>query len=230
MKHANLLRTLLLALAVALGSLGANAQSSRAYIRECIQKWGECRNVAITRTNGDLALYGHNGSARSGCPKALNDELERLNAKKEYIHDVQLTEQGRFVILYGDNGLRWNGIPSSLESKLREYNSKQEVITSVTFNDGGEWVVITENYFSSSGTNILEWLKAGIDDYGKLWTACITDDSLVAVYERGYKFYGDVPQDLQNALRATKLNVVRLKIAGSAWFFADANGRYQYNM
>jgi hypothetical protein len=203
---------------------------SREYIRNAISEWGECRNVAITKYNGDLALYGSNGYAHSGCPKGLNDAITELHNDGEYIDDVQLTEDGSWVILYGDNGLRWNDIPYSLEQKLREYNNMGEVITSVTFNDAGNWIVITKNYFSSSHSEVNQWLKEGNEEYGLLWAACVTDDAIVAVFDDGYKFIGNVPESLKKALRETNLDVYRLKIAGSAWFFADKNGRYNYNM
>jgi hypothetical protein len=202
----------------------------RQYIRDVIDRWGGCRNVAITKYNGDLALFGRNAYAVSNCPKGLNEELKLLNDESKYIDDVQLTDNGRWLILYGDNGTVWNDIPSSLEHKLREYNDKQEVITSVTFNDDGDWIVITNNYFSSSDTGLTQWLKEGHDTYGPLWAACITDDALVAVYKEGYKYVGNIPKALKRALRKTKLNVYRVKVSGSAWFFADKNGSCKFSM
>lgn len=202
----------------------------RSYIREAIKEWGECRNVAITKTNGDIALYGHNGCARSGCPRDLSDAITELNNEEEYIDDIQLTENGKWLILYGDNGLRWRGIPYSLEHQIREANNNKEVITSITFNDAGNWIVITTKYFIASNSEVTSWLKDGYDEYGQLWAACVTDDAVVAVFERGYKFIGNVPEDLKTALRKTSLNVYRLKIAGDSWFFADKEGNYQYSM
>jgi hypothetical protein len=203
---------------------------SREYIRNAIREWGECRNVAITKRNGDIALYGTNGCARSGCPSDLNDAISELHDEGEYIDDIQLTEEGRWLILYGNNGLQWNDIPYSLEQKLREFHSNEEVITSVTFNDAGNWIVITTKYFSSSSTEVNNWLKEGLEDYGKLWAACVTDDAIIAVFENGYKFKGDVPDALRKALKETKLDVYRLKVAGTSWFFADKNGSYRYSM
>lgn len=216
-------------IAIAASTSTLSAQS-REYIRNAISEWGECRNVAITKTNGDLALYGRNGCARSGCPRDLNDAIVELHDDGEYIDDIQLTEDGSWLILYGDNGLVWDDIPYSLERKLREYNEMQEVITSVTFNDAGNWIVITTNYFSSSHSEVNEWLKDGNEEYGQLWAACVTDDAIVAVFEDGYKFLGNVPESLKKALRETNLDVYRLKIAGTAWFFADKDGNYRYNM
>lgn len=216
-------------IAIAASTSTLSAQS-REYIRNAISEWGECRNVAITKTNGDLALYGRNGCARSGCPRDLNDAIVELHDDGEYIDDIQLTEDGSWLILYGDNGLVWDDIPYSLERELREYHDMQEVITSVTFNDAGNWIVITTNYFSSSHSEVNEWLKDGNEEYGQLWAACVTDDAIVAVFEDGYKFLGNVPESLKKALRETNLDVYRLKIAGTAWFFADKDGNYRYNM
>lgn len=210
--------------------LPMEAQNSREYIRNAIKGWGECRNVAITRTNGDVALYGRNGCARSNVPSGLNDAITELNNQKEFTDDIQLTEAGRWLILYGNNGIRWNDIPYSLERKLREFNDNREVITSVTFNDDGDWIVITTEHISASDSRIQDWLADGLNTFGGLWAACITDDCLVAVFEQGYKFLGNVPEDLRSALKSTNLNVYRLKIAGTAWFFADMDGRYRYNM
>lgn len=213
-------------LLVSIGSYG----QGRTYIKEQIRQKGECRNVAITKTNGDLMLYGRNGCARTGCPQGLNDAISELNNKSEYIDDIQLTENGRWLILFGNNGIQWNDIPYSLEQKLRKYNNDNEVIYSATFNDAGDWIVITDKHYSSSDSRISEWLNEGEKTHGELWAACITDDAIVAVYAKGYSFLGEVPYSLKTALQETKLDVFRLKIAGDSWFFADKNGSYRYNM
>ena len=66
--------------------------------------------------------------------------------------------------------------------------------------------------------------------YGRLWAACVTDDALIAVYEDGYQYLGNIPYTLEKALRETSIDVFRLKIAGTAWFFADTEGRFRYDM
>ena len=154
----------------------------RSYIKQAIREWGECRNVAITKTNGDLALYGANGCARSGLPNSLNEAITELNKDNDYIDDIQLTENGAWLILYGNNGFRWNDLPYSLEQKLRQFNRDKEIVLSVTFNDAGDWIIISKDYFNSSDSRINDWLKEGNEEFGKLWAACITDDALVAVF------------------------------------------------
>ncbi|MBR3408741.1 MAG: trypsin-like peptidase domain-containing protein [Paludibacteraceae bacterium] len=203
---------------------------SRAYIREQITKWGECRNVALTKTNGDLAIHGRNGWAGFGLPELLSTALTELNKDDKYITDVQLTENGNWIVLYGNNGFRWSGIPKSLEDKIRDYNARNEEVTSVTFNDSGDWIVITTEHYASSDANITAWLKEGAAEYGMLWAACVTEDGLVACYEKGYKFYGEIPSELRQRLSETDFDVYRIKIAGDAYFFADKEGHFHYKM
>lgn len=203
---------------------------SREYIRNQISQRGECRNVAITKYNGDLMLYGQNGWAATGCPSSLTDALHDLNNKREYITDVQLTDNGSWLIIYGDNGCRWNNIPYSLEKKLREWNESGEVITSVSFNDAGDWIAVSKRYISSSDTDIQEWVVDGMHNYGAVWATCITDDAAVVVYEGGYRFLGNVPSDLKRKLEVVQFDVYRVKISGTAWFISDGTRRYSYNM
>lgn len=208
----------------------SQAQNNRDYIRKCIEKWGECRNVAITKYGGDLALYSSNGWAASGVPAQLQSTLRDLHDKNEYIDDVQLTENGSYIVLYGDNGIVFSGIPYSLEKKLREFNSNGEVITSVTFNDDGDWIVITKEHYSASDQRILDWMQEGSKKFGLIWAAHMTDDACVVVFENGFRTLGDIPESLDRAMKNTSINIFRLKFAGSSWFFADFNGHYQYHM
>lgn len=203
---------------------------NRSYIREQIQLHNECRNVAITEYSGNLMLYGRNGWAGSGLPSGLSTALNELNRDREYIDDVQITDGGSWLILYGNNGFRWSNIPYSLEQRIREWNSSNEVITSVTFNDAGDWIAVSQNYISASSQWIQDWLAQGCDDFGQLWAVCVTNDAMVAVYQNGYKFYGNVPQSLRDALDGETRDVYRLKISGTSWFYADSNGSYRYYM
>ena len=226
-----LLTRALLFLTLTTVSLGASAQDSREYIRNSISGWGECRNVSITRTNGDLAIYGANGTSRSSVPSALDQNLVELNNNHNYIDDVCLTENGNWVILYDNNCFWWNGIPYSLEQKLRQFNGDGETVTSVTFNDSGEWMVVTTSHIAASNQTLQDWLVEGCEKWGTLWSVHVADDGgAVAVYEKGYRYRGNVPQELKNRLGETDINVYRAKHAGNSWFFADKQGNYEYNM
>ncbi len=207
------------------------AQNSRQYIKDAINGWGSCRNVAITLTGGDLALNETNAYSYSSIPDGLATEIKDLHAEGEYIDDVQLTEDASWLVLYGNNGLVWHNIPYALEKKLRQYNEANEVITSVTFNDEGEWIVITKENIASSSTAIDDLVRDGLEKYGVLWSAHLTDDGLVLCFERGYKFRGNVPDNVREKLKETDIDVYRIKfLSDGAYFIADKNGKYSYYM
>jgi len=227
---------LIITISALTGLLGLNANvadaqpQDRSFIRQKISQVGGCRNVAITRHNGDLMLYGQNGWAASGCPKSLTDALDKHANNGEYIDDVQLTEEGRWLILLNDNEFQWNDIPYSLEKQLRYFNELGEIVTSVTFNDSDDWIVITTEHFIASDQEIMDLLAEGAQEYGQIWATCITEDALVVVFEQGYYTFGNIPPTLSDALQATDIDVYRIKIAGDAWFFSDGSNDYDYNM
>lgn len=226
MKRINLTMLLVMLLTVT-----AQAQNSRQYIKDQIKEWGSCRNVAITKYGGDLALNQNNAYAFKSIPNDLADIIRELHRNKEYIDDIQLTENGKWLVLYGDNGLRWNNIPYRLEQKLRDYNKNNEVITSVALNDVGDWIVVTEDHVAASDDETTQLIKEGIEKWGTLWTAHLTDDGLVLVFENGYKYRGNVPQRLKDKLSETEIDVYRLKfLDDGTYFIADKDGTYSYWM
>lgn len=209
----------------------ASAQSSRKVIKDQINEWGSCRNVAITLTGGDLALNDRNSCVCPNVPVGLALELANLQDEGEYIDDVQLTEDERWLILYGENGFVWNNLPSDLETKLREYNDNGEFVTSVAFNDVGDWIIISDENISASSTELLDWIQEGINKYGQLWTAHMTDDGMILCFENGYRLKGNVPDTLREKLRETDLDVYRVKfLSDGAYFIADQDGEYAYYM
>lgn len=224
-------RKINLIIIILLVGLAASAQNSRQYIKNKIEEWGSCRNVALTLTGGDLALNETNAYAYSGIPSALADAIKELHENGEYIDDVQLTENGSWLVLYGDNGFRWYGIPSDLESTIRDYNKDQEVVTSVTFNDKGDWIVISQEHISASNSGIYDWIRDGIESYGQLWAAHLTNDGMVLCFDGGYKYMGEVPYTLRNKLKETSIDVYRIKfLSDGAYFIADKDGTYSYYM
>ncbi|MBO4307639.1 MAG: hypothetical protein J5848_04930 [Bacteroidales bacterium] len=211
----------------------AMAQSnttSRGYIKDCIRERGECHNVAITKTGGDAMINGRNGWCAKNCPTDFVSKLRELHDKDKPIKDIQITENGSWVILWGDNGVSWHDIPQKLEDKIRHYNDIGETINSISLNDVGDWVIVTDNYYSASSQSIMDFLREGESNHGELWTVCLTDDALAAVYENGYRWFGEVPEDCKDAAREVTFDVYRIKIAGTAWFMADKNGTYRYHM
>ena len=204
---------------------------NRDKIKSAINEWGTCRNVAITSFGGDIALNYRNGCAFSGnVPQKLYDALVELNNDNEYIDDIVLTEEGRYSILYGNNGFVWNSLSYGLERKMREYNNDKDVITSVAFNDNDEWIIIGEK-INASSDKLMEIIKEGMDKYGALWAAHMTNDGLALVYERGFQYFGNVPEQLKVRAKNADFDVFRLKFTSDGSFFiADKKGHFDYRM
>lgn len=226
-----LVKNLLLVLAMSLTVTSVSAQRDRNYVKNQIKKWGTCKNVAITKTNGDVALYGKCGYATSNVPTGLSNKLKELNKASILIDDVQLTETGTWCVLYGKNDAAWSaGVPTSLVNKINEFHNSNYMVRSITYNDRGQWVIVSDEYYATSSTDLTNWLKNGSNRWGRLWAVCLTDDAAVAVYANGFCYRGDVPEDLKAALRSTSFDVYRLKVSGTSWFFADTNGNFRYWM
>jgi hypothetical protein len=212
-------------------NMGFAQTGGRAYIKQNIISWGECKNVALTLTGGDVAIYGTNGYAASGIPIGMSNALDELHGTNELIDDLVLTEDGSWFILFGSNGYKSYGAPSSLIQKLNTWNSQGEVINSVTFNDAGEWIAITDTKYSASDNSILEYLRGGEAEFGELWAAHMTNDGLVVCYARGFRFLGNVPANLKEKLGATDINVYRVKfLSDGTYFIADVMGYFEYFM
>ena len=226
-----IVKSMLILLAMSLTATSVSAQRDRNYVKNQIKKWGTCRNVAITKTNGDVALYGKCGYAASNIPTGLSNKLKELNKSNTLIDDIQLTESGRWCVLYGKNDAAWiNTAPSGLVSKINDFHKNNYVVRSISFNDYNQWVIVSDEYYATSSSDLTNWLKNGSNKFGRLWAVCITDDAAIAVYANGFCVKGDVPEELLSALRSTSFNVYRLKVSGTSWFFADEDGNYRYYM
>lgn len=206
-------------------------RTGRKFLRDQIEEWGKCKNVAMTLTGGDVAIYGTNGWAAKGAPIEMTNKFKELNGSDNLIDDIVLTESGSWLILWGNNGINSYGTPPSLYAKLKKWNDENEVITSVTFNDDGDWIAITKTKFSASSDKIMNYIKQGELKHGELWAAHLTNDGLVLVFENGYSFLGNVPTSLKQKLNETKLNVFRIKfLSDGSYFIADFDGTYDYHM
>ena len=151
----HLLKSVLLLMAMIMTATSVNAQRDRNYVKNAIKRWGSCKNVAITKTNGDVALSGRNGYVASNVPTELLNKLKELNKSNLLIDDVQLTESGRWCVLYGKNDATWtNNIPANLASKIREFHSSNYMVRSISFNDYGDWVIVSDEYYATSSRTV----------------------------------------------------------------------------
>ncbi len=206
-------------------------RTGRKFLRDQIEEWGECKNVAMTLRGGDVAVYKTNGWASQGAPNGMTDKFKELNKTDNLIDDIVLTESGSWLILWGNNGISSYGTPTGLYPKLKRWNEENEIITSVTFNDNGDWIAITKTKYSASSKKVLDYIKEGESKFGEFWAAHLTNDGMVLCFEKGYKYLGNVPDNLKLKLKETKVNVFRIKfLSDGSYFIADFNGNYAYNM
>lgn len=211
-------------------ALSMQAQSSRDCIKQNICEKNECQSVAMTSNNGDAMIYGRNEWIAVGCPNDFSEALYELNVQDEKIQDIHLTELGRWIVLYNNNGTRSDLLYENLKQKIKNCQEDGEKITTITFNDSGDWIVITTKQVSASSDELIDWLIDGCKNYGQIWTACITDDAAIVVYEFGFKFFGNVPEDLKDALRTCESDVYTVKVSGDSWFFRCTDGYGCYQM
>lgn len=200
------------------------------FVKNKIKEKGECRNVVITKEQGNIMLWGFNGWTASGCPKPLTDALTQYTNKRVEIRDVQLTEEGNWIIIIDDNGSTWSGLDESLTEKIKEYNDNGENLLTVTMNDKGDWIVISDKHISTSNHQIEDMIKDGLSKFGPLWTACITNEAVIVVFENGYKMGGQIPESLKEKLREGDIDVHHIKISGDAWFISDKKGNYAFDL
>jgi hypothetical protein len=210
--------------------LSVQAQSSRECIKQTIVEQDQCTSVAITENNGNAMIYGRCEWAAQGCPNDLHETLFELHAANVELQDIHLTELGRWLVLYNDNQICSDLLYENLKQKIASCQMDNEKITTVTFNDSGSWIVITTEQISASSDELMDWLVDGCTKYGPVWTACVTDEAMIAVYESGFKFAGNVPEDLKDALRACESDVYTVKLSNSSWLFRCTDGHGAYNL
>ena len=202
---------------------------SRMAIYEAMEKWGNCRTIALTENHGNLALKGNNTYVQSECPDELIKSLENLKAENSdvLIKDVVITEKGNWLILSEKNTITSKGTPADLDKKLLYHQQNGDEIFSVSFNDLGDWVISADHSFSCSDDEMLEEIKKDTQEYGRLWTTTYTDEGMIATYENGCSIYGDVPEDLEKTLEEVDLDTYIVKMnVDSSWFIADKEGIY----
>lgn len=206
------------------------ARSGRAYIKDSMKKWGECRTVTITETNGDAMIFGNNGYGYDDIPSGMGSRIEELNDGNVRITDLHLSENGNWIILYGTNGFTRRGLPSDLDDLLVDWNDRGYTILSASFDDDGHWIAVSKEKFATSDYRITQWVQDGANKYGSVLSACVSEGIAIVIYERGHQIMGKAPQGLVNAIKTCGFKVRIAKVTKSAWFISDGISAYRYYM
>lgn len=211
-------------------ALAIAAQSPRENIAQQIKASEECTSVALTEANGNAIIHRRNEWYAEGCPNAFTEALYDLQVRDVELQDIHLTELDRWLVLYDENKIASDLLYENLKQKIANCQEDGEKITTVTFNDNGYWVIITTKQISASNDDLMDWIKDGCEQYGQIWTACITNNAAIAVYESGFKYFGNIPEDLKEALRTCESDIYTVKVAGDAWLFRCTNGYSRYHL
>ena len=156
----------------------------------------------------------------SDVPSGLIDDLKKLDESGKTLQEIVLTEQGKWLIIYGTNGYSSHLLPTDLRNKLSRWNDEEEEIISATFNDNGDWIAVTKNEYAASQDYVYDMIDKGEDEFGTFLSAHLTNDGMVLCFKRGYKYRGNVPEQLKQKLRESKLDVIRVKfLSGGSYFF-----------
>lgn len=148
--------------------------------------------------------------------------------------NVAITDTGGDLALNGKNDYAYTaGIPQALADALEKYHDDDDYIDDVQLTEDGEWLILV-------GKNGCQWSNIPSELESKLrqWneaeetiTSVTFNDACVLCFENGYKFLGNVPQKLKDALKASKYDVYRIKFTKEgSYFFADQEGHYSFWM
>ena len=153
--------------------------SYMSYIRENIDKHGECRTGAITKSGPGVVVWGTNGYATNEyCRSGLKDALKEINSNGHMINDIAISESGNYVVIYGNNGYSYNGIPDEMATWVKKYNTDSRNITSVAFTDGNRWAIVTDKSFVSD-SQTMAVLKEAQAKYGFINSVSLSGNSVV---------------------------------------------------
>ena len=202
--------------------------SSLSYLRECINKWEQCRTGGFTSARG-IAVYSTNGYAyTSGMPTSFIDKIKEINKNEYKIEDVNVTAQG-YVVVFGTYGYSVVSGPQAFIDKLHHYNAEKEHITSAVFNDSGHWAVVTDKNISWSDDYVGEFMKAAKTKFGFINSMFISaNGAMIACCANGV-YYKNVPSNVIDKIKSLSYipKVVKFTDDGR-YLITDGKSAYTY--
>lgn len=204
------------------------------YIKETINKWGECRTGAITTYGAGVGVYGNSGYAYTGStPSKLKKRIEEANTNNSKITDINITENGNYVIVLGGSGYWTLGYPELFFKKLEQYRTgdlRDDQIFSACFNDRGDWVVITDKHYSYSNENIKNFILKAEELYEEVCYAYITNNGMIACCKDGV-YYKNIPSNLAEALKKLTFKPKVIKFTDNGlYLITDGESQNYYFM
>lgn len=199
------------------------------YIKNCINRWKECKIAVVNDKGMGVAIYGRNGFSYTGSTtKSLRDKIDQINGDNGNIIDVSLSSDGGVAIVFDSYGWHTNNAPERLSDRLHHYNFERENILSASFNSLNEYCIVADKHYDTSGGRISEFVKTAQSRYGAIDYAYISDLGRVAICRRGI-YYENIPSNVVEALGVIKFKPDYIKFTDSGYYFiSNKNGYSRY--
>ncbi len=203
--------------------------SDYTYIKNCINRWKECKIAVVNDKGMGVAIYGRNGFSYTGSTtKSLRDKIDQINGDNGNIIDVSLSSDGGVAIVFDSYGWHTNNAPERLSDRLHHYNLERENILSASFNSLNEYCIVADKHYDTSGGRISEFVKTAQSRYGAIDYAYISDLGRVAICRRGIH-YENIPSNVVEALGVIKFKPDYIKFTDSGYYcISNKNGYSRY--
>ncbi len=198
---------------------------SRDILKELIDESNNCRIVAFYK-NGGIAITKNNAYAYSGIPSRMADAIERLVDNDDFIREVVMSNDGKWLIIQNNRGFVSDNLPDDLLEALHELSGNREIIKTVAFNEDDDWIVVTNRHYIASNPRLQRWVRDGHEEYGAIEDIYMSGDAIVACFESGYR-YLNAPQKLKEALKECKYSIEQcsFNVMSGCYFFSGDQGR-----
>ena len=202
------------------------------YLREQINEKRQCRTGAITANDIGVVVFGKNGYAHRNIHDKLKEHLENANENSCKIHDICISNNGKYwCVVYG-NGSWWASAPETFYEQIRYYFANNEVVQSISINDKGDWAIITDKHMNSSSAEVYKALIYARDSLGKVYSIALSENGYIICTANG-AYFNNMPTKAYEYLiqraKQTKVKIVKFTDSGTI-LVTDGENSYSYYM
>ncbi len=202
------------------------------YLREQIDEKRQCRTGAITANDIGVVVFGKNGYAYRNIHDKLKERLEDACENSCKIHDICISNNGKYwCVVYG-NGAWWASAPETFYKQIRYFFANNEVVQSISINDKGDWAIITDKHMCSSSAEVHEALIYTHDSLGKVYSIALSENGYIICAANGAYFNNLPTQAYERLIRRakqTKVKIVKFTDSGTI-LVTDGENSYSYCM
>lgn len=203
------------------------------YIKQRIDNlYKSCQTGAITDTDGVVIFDAYGYAHTKGISNVLADKLEYANRHRHYIHDITISNSGKYwCVVYGDSDYK-SVAPVSFNKKLEEYLAAGEKIISVALNDAGDFAIITKKHCFFSSQEISNAFKEACKNYGFVYSVSLSNKGYIICAEKGI-YFRNIPTSVYKMINsaASKIKIKFVKFTDSGTcLITDGVSKYEYRI